>query len=262
MKLFFLSILLSFCGSTFASQISLKSQYLDQQPEILIKLPDSYETEKDKHYPVFIVLGGKDNVELVGSMLHRLHVSNGSNEHIVVGVKSTDPLNDLAPTVNLDPRGPVGAGGGADAFLNFIEIELVPFINKQYRVTNHKTISGHSVGGLLVIHAFHSRPSLFQAHLAFSPAVWWGKSETAEATKHYILSGSDTKSYLYLNIGTESGFMRDIYDSFTETLIRNRSIDLILKTEVYSESDHDFTFAAGLYSALRGLYKYQQVKGI
>ena len=262
MKLIVVAILLSFCGLTFASQITLKSQYLDKQPEILVKLPESYQTQKQKYYPVFIILGGKDNVELVSSMLRRLHVSNGSNEHVVVGVKSTNRLNDLAPTVNMDPRGPVGAGGGADAFLNFIEMELVPLINKQYRTTEHKTISGHSVGGLLVIHAFHSRPSLFQAHLAFSPAVWWGKNETAEATKNYILSGKNTESYLYLNIGTESGFMRGIYDSFTETLTRNRSTDLFLKTEVYQDSDHDFTFAAGLYSALRGLFRYQQGKGI
>lgn len=262
MKLIIIAIFLSFCGSSFAYSIDLKSKYLDKQPEILVNLPESYELEKDKYYPVFIILGGKDNVELVSSMLYRLHVSNGSNEHIVIGISSKNRLNDLAPTVNTDPRGPIGAGGGADSLLDYIEMDLVPFINNKYRTTNHRTISGHSVGGLLVIHAFHSRPNLFQAYLAFSPAVWWGKSETAEAAKRYVLSGKSAQSYLYLNIGAESGYMRGIYDSFTQTLIKNRSTDLFLKTEVYNDAEHDFTFAAGLYSALRGLFKYQQGRGI
>lgn len=227
-------------------------------PTITIQLPASYESSKAKRYPVLYLLDGESNDELVKGMLHRLHLSQGSNEHIIVGITSTNRLRDFAPTVNRDPRGPVGEGGGGDKFLDFIAFELIPAIDKKYRTNDHNVIAGHSVAGLLVIHSFHSRPDLFQAHLAFSPAVWWGKRETLEAAQHYVMSGDDVASYLYMNIGNEDGELREVYDAFAQTMSRNRSTDLVLQLEKFEHTGHDFTLAAGLYNALTGLYKYQQ----
>ncbi|MEO2279744.1 alpha/beta hydrolase [Pseudoalteromonas pernae] len=251
-----LLLLLSFASS--AANKTTAHKELSDAPEITVKLPASYDVDKTKRYPVIYVLDGTLNVELVQSMMQRLAESNGGNEHIVVGVESKNRLDDFAPTVNLDPRGPVGAGGGADSLLNYFESELIPTINNTYRTNNDKVIAGHSVAGLFVIHSYHSRPNLFQAHLAFSPAVWWGARETAQSAKQYVTSEQQTANFLYLNIGSEGGEMREVYDDLANTIARNRSVDLVLLLDEFSTADHDFTMAAGLYNALTGLYKYQQ----
>jgi predicted alpha/beta superfamily hydrolase len=114
----------------------------------------------------------------------------------------------------------------------------------------------------LVLHSFHTRPNLFQAHLAFSPAVWWGERATLKATQKYVLSNKDINSYLYMNIGSEGGEMRVVYDSLAQTISKNRTLGLSLRTDEFDYEGHGLTLAAGLYNAFKGLYKYQQSKGI
>ena len=249
-------------ASNFVSIKIPQSKIVTDTPNIIVSLPPSYESDITKTYPVLFVLDGELNGELVSGMLHRLNLSNGSNEHIIIGINSANRIGDFAPTVNMDPRGPVGQGGGGDKFLDFLESELIPHINEQYRTSKFNVIAGHSIAGLLVIHTFHSRPKLFQAHMAFSPAVWWGARETAKSAQNYILSKEAVASYLYMNIGSENGELRNVYDSFAQTIMRNRSTELELQLNEFDAVSHDFTMAAGIYNALAGLYKYQGRSGI
>jgi predicted alpha/beta superfamily hydrolase len=239
-----------------------QSTNMVETPNIIVALPPSYKSDTTKKYPVLFVLDGETNGELVDGMLQRLHLSNGSNEHIIVGVTSSNRLRDFAPTVNKDPRGPVGEGGGGDKFLDFLETELIPEVNTKYRTNDHNVIAGHSIAGLLVIHSFQSRPNLFQGHLAFSPAVWWGERETSQSTKKYVTTAKHIQNYLYMAIGSESGEMRQVYDSLAQTILRNRNIDFNVRFDEFEHEGHDFTMAAGLYNSLKGLFKHQQKLGI
>jgi len=234
------------------------STILEEARTVTVHLPDSYH-DSDTHYPTVYVLDGEADGELVASTLRRMAVSEGAREQVVVTIHATDRLRDYAPTINNDPRGPLGQGGGGDKFLDYMEKELVPFIGKHYRVNREKTLSGHSVGGLLVMHSFHSRPHLFNAHLAFSPAVWWGEQETLKATEEYVLSNKHIHTYLYMNIGAESGMMRRFYNALVRTISRNRNVDLYFKSEEFDGEPHGLTFSAGLYSALRGLARYNNL---
>lgn len=231
-----------------------------QGPDVTVTVPQSYDTDASKRYPVIYLLDGAVNQRMLNGMLQRLSLSDDAYEHIVVGIDTQDRINDFAPTVNMDPRGPVGQGGGGDNFLDFIEVELMPRINKEYRTTTFNILAGHSIAGLLVIHSFHSRPELFQAHLAFSPAVWWGERETLTSAQNYVLSKKGAESYLYMNIGSEAGEMRSVYDSFAKTILQNRSIELKLYLDESDHVAHDFTMASGLYNALSGLHQYQQAE--
>ena len=192
-------------GTELESTLSVASKIVTETPDVKIYYPHSYSQNKQQRYPVLYLLDGELNGVLVDSMLKHMSAANGAYEHIIVGIESSNRLRDFAPTVNRDPRGPVGEGGNGDKFLDFIEKELIPVINNRFRTNGHNVFAGHSVAGLLVIHSFQSRPHLFQAHLAFSPAVWWGEAKTAKETKKYILSNKGIENYLYLNIGNESG---------------------------------------------------------
>ncbi len=236
----------------------VSSNILKQDREITVYLPGSYPVEPDKRYRVMYVLDGESNGALVASMNRRMHLSGGANEHIVVSIYSIDRLNDYAPTVNQDPRGPVGAGGGADKFLNFIELELMPEINKNYRTSGARVVMGHSVAGLLVLHSLQSRPYLFHAHLAYSPAVWWGEQETRKAVQQFVISNLESPNYLYMNIGAEAGATREVYDAFANYVLRNRSVDLTIQIEEFAHAGHDFTLLAGLFTSLKSLHHYQQ----
>ena len=65
------------------------------------------------------------------------------------------------------------ADGGAAAFLEFIEKELVPHVEANYPVTQFRTLIGHSYGGLFTLFALAERPALFNYYLAIDPSMDW-----------------------------------------------------------------------------------------
>lgn len=243
-------------GTTYGERIA--SDVLNEERHVVVKLPKDYRVNISQRYPVLYLLDGEDNIDLAASLLERMHWSDGAMQHIVVGINNTDRLRDLAPTVNHDPRGPVGQGGGGDKFLDFIEKELIPLIEHKYRTENFRTFAGHSIGGLLVLHSFHTRPALFRAHLAFSPAVWWGNRETKEATKAYIVGSPNLEGLLYMNIGSEGGEMRQVYDSLERSIIQFRPAKLKFFSEHHQQISHGLTMPAGLFRAFEALFDYQK----
>lgn len=74
--------------------------------------------------------------------------------------------------------------GGADRFLDFIGTELAPEVGKHAPIDlGRQAIFGHSLGGLLVLHALFTRPKAFRYFIAGSPSIWWnGKAILKEKT--------------------------------------------------------------------------------
>ena len=64
--------------------------------------------------------------------------------------------------------------GGADAFLDFVETTVSPLVADAVPVdAEHRTLFGHSYGGLCTLHALFTRPGTFRNYVAASPSVWW-----------------------------------------------------------------------------------------
>jgi len=232
----------------------IESKSFSEPREAFVQLPESYYKQPHKTYPVIYRLDGKGNIPMVSAMLNKLHLSGDRPEVIIVAIESSDRTFDMTPTINHDPRGPVGKGGGADKFLDYIEKELIPLINSKYRTHDFKVISGSSIGGLFAIHALHSRPHLFQAYIAYSPAVWWGDRTTTKLTKEFIRTSTNLDSYLYINIGEEEGEMRDVYENFTSYLQLNTPSELRLFVESFDGVAHGLTSAVGAFNAYHKLF--------
>ena len=81
------------------------------------------------------------------------------------------------------PRGPgvpgippvdAAACGGLEGFLDMIAHEALPIVANRFVIdTRRMAVVGHSLGGLAVLHALFTRPTLFQSYLAISPSIWW-----------------------------------------------------------------------------------------
>jgi ferri-bacillibactin esterase len=60
-----------------------------------------------------------------------------------------------------------------DAFLQMIQDEVKPFVEKHYPVdTARQTLYGQSLGGLLVLRQIFRNPAAFQIYIAASPAIF------------------------------------------------------------------------------------------
>ncbi|CAM4395409.1 alpha/beta hydrolase-fold protein [Paenibacillus phoenicis] len=68
--------------------------------------------------------------------------------------------------------------GEADAFLDFLEQDLMPWVGKEWPIdSTRQAVVGHSLGGLLTLYALAIRPRLYSHYVAISPSVWWGEYE-------------------------------------------------------------------------------------
>jgi predicted alpha/beta superfamily hydrolase len=141
------------------------SKILDEKCEILIQLPYGYDAHPDRYYPVVYALDGGSHGQLInrtGSILQMASVSPGA---IVVGISNTNRNRDLPPGYILQDDEPGNFGEGA-AFLTFLEQELVPHIDQQYRTNGHRVLSGHSLAGLFAMDAFLENQTCFVVSFA------------------------------------------------------------------------------------------------
>ena len=137
------------------------SEVLGKKRTITIRLPRGY-TKSDARYPVVYVLDGESNFRPVESAVEFLARHGKIPEHIVVAVHNAGSRRaDMTPSkMRLDRR-----PGHAERFLDFIERELIPYIEKSYRCQPLRVLHGHSHGAILGTFALATRPKLFRWHL-------------------------------------------------------------------------------------------------
>ncbi|MDR7315494.1 alpha/beta hydrolase-fold protein [Brevibacillus nitrificans] len=110
------------------------------------------------------------------------------------------PLSEL-------PASPDGSEwpeqGGAAYFLDFLEDEVKPMIEKEFPVDpKQQTIFGHSLGGLFVLYALFSRPYSFQNYIAGSPSIHWNERVLLERERAFTGMLEEKKTIrLFIGLG-------------------------------------------------------------
>ena len=125
----------------------------------------------DKHYPVVYVLDGDAHFLSTVGMIQQLSQANGNTilpEMIVVGIENTNRQRDLTPSL-VTP----GNNAKVNPFLDFLETELIPYVDKNYNTAPYRILVGHSLGGLTAIDILTNSPELFNAYIAIDPSMWY-----------------------------------------------------------------------------------------
>ena len=141
--------------------LSLTSKILKMERKFAVYLPPDYETS-DRSYPVLYLLhgGGDDQTGWVqfGEVL-------SITDKAIAEGKST-PMIIIMPDANTGRRGYTNSATGDWQYEDFFFQELMPFVEKKYRIKAEKrfrAISGLSMGGHgSFIYALH-RPDLFSS---------------------------------------------------------------------------------------------------
>jgi predicted alpha/beta superfamily hydrolase len=239
-------------------RITLKSAVLAEERTILVRTPPGYETNK-LTYPVLYMTDGDAHMGHTASTIEFLTQNGRIPELIVVGVTNTDRTRDLTPTksTNKNPAGAVQfpTAGGADNFLKFFETELIPEIEKQYRVQPYRIFAGHSLGGLFAIHAMITKPGLFNSYVAVSPSLQWEKGETLKRAAEFLNNQKEMKVTLYVSIGNEPGAIGESFDSFKELLSKTNIHGFEWQAERMNDEDHGSVVLRSHYFGLRKVYE-------
>lgn len=150
---------------------TMHSTLLNEDRKVVVHLPASYDTS-GKSYPVLYLLDGTPEflLEMI-AITNRLRNDRNGPEMIIVAIENDDRNRDMMPVVAKGFPGPPRA----EAFLGFLEKELVPDIDKAYRTTQPRILQGKSLSGLFTIYALLAKPTTFNGYVACS-AGWFAEN--------------------------------------------------------------------------------------
>lgn len=194
-------------------KLIFQSEILNEERELWIYKPPSYENSKNK-YPVLYLLDGDNHFHHTTGIIQFLATRDRMPEMMVVALPNTagNRTRDLTPPTQVDRTNDYPASGGADNFLRFINDELIPYVDNNYRTTSHKTLVGHSLGGLFVIHSLLTRPEIFNDYIAISPALWWDDAAIISRADSILEINPDLIASLYMTLGNEdSRYLSNIW---------------------------------------------------
>ncbi|MEP7343328.1 MAG: alpha/beta hydrolase-fold protein, partial [Acidobacteriota bacterium] len=188
-------------------RLSLKSAVLGEERIVLVRTPDEYE-RSGQRYPVLYLTDGDRQIGHTISTIEFLARNGRIPELIVVGITNTDRTRDLTPNKGIlrNPDGkPVQfpTAGGADKFLKFIETELIPSIETDYRTQPYRVFAGHSFGGLFALHALMTRPEVFNAYIAVSPTFPWDDGLPLKEAETFCKERKEANRTLFFTVGNE-----------------------------------------------------------
>ena len=104
------------------------------------------------------------------------------------------------------------SSGGADAFLQVLKDEIIPFVETHYKVSNtDRVLIGNSKSGLAAVHTFLTKPALFNRYIIISPSIWWDDYFKTRAER-YVMTQSTAideelfakETRIYFAVGEES----------------------------------------------------------
>ncbi|QTE39659.1 alpha/beta hydrolase-fold protein [Mucilaginibacter gossypii] len=157
--------------------IHFKSKVMAETRTLWIHVPDDYYTSNND-YPVFYVLDGDSHFNYLARTTDFLsgYDRNRTPKMIVVGVVNIDRGRDFTPVYLKKQDGnrdssKIMPDTGAGRFLRYLQQEVVPYIDKNYRVQPYRILAAHSLGGLFALYAKETDPLLFPGMILSSPVT-------------------------------------------------------------------------------------------
>ncbi|HEU4796694.1 MAG TPA: alpha/beta hydrolase-fold protein [Pyrinomonadaceae bacterium] len=237
--------------------VGIKSAVLGEERVVLVRLPAGYENNKLR-YPVLYMTDGDGHMGHTASTVDFLTRNGRMADLIVVGVTNTDRTRDLTPTKSAAKNAAGNlqwpTSGGADNFLKFFETELIPAIEKDYRVQPYRIFAGHSLGGLFAIHAMVSKPGLFNSYISVSPSLQWDNGVTLKRAEEFLKNQKESNVTLYVSLGNEPGPIGDSFDAFKAMLAKTNIKGFAWQAEHLTDEDHGSVVLRSHYAGLRKVY--------
>lgn len=287
-----------------ASEVhAVRSEHLNRTIRLSVGLPLG-RPPATGHYPVLYLLDGDLAFPLVRQIALSLQFAGELPPVLIVGIGYEGGLRsamrwrslDYTPTAdeayNEYARRWEGAPddaqvtGGAQAYLDFIEHELKPYIEATFPADpNDSAIFGASFGGLFAAVALLERPALFQRYIMSSPSLWWHSNyifdqeaalaktrQLPRARVFFAVGGRENRDYEELMLEKATGPIRasmldfrklmgddvDMIETmqlFADRLRSRHYADVKIDTRIFPDATHASTPPMTLAQGLRVVFE-------
>jgi len=258
---------------------SLHSKILNEVQEIWVHVPSrpkEHEVFAPKRYPVVYVLDGDWHFRSVAGMVSFLSTDfeNGAGttpEMIVVGIISKNRTRDLTPTNitklwNGKEERYLRQSGGGEKFLNYIENELIPYIDSHYPTEPYRMLIRHSFGGLFAVNTLITKPKLFNSYGIIDPSLWWDDKLLLRKVVSPLQHGEFTGKKLFVGIADTVLVLKDsggnrahisANNEFIQMLEKKKSSGFTFDWKYYQKENHATVPFKAEYDAIRNVFKHK-----
>lgn len=244
--------------------IPIHSKNTGRDHELVVVYPSSYKTNPDKRYPVLYYLDAYWDTPLLVSTYGNLQYDNVVPEFIMVGL-SYPSSADYGKERRLDYTFTAmdEQSGKAHLFLDFIQHEVAPLIETQFRgEKTNRIIAGNSLGGLFTITAAYQAPDFFAGFIALSPAVEWDKQALVALDNSYAKKHKAMNGRMFISYGsTEYPAFRDPVIQFQKQLAGRKYQGLELLNYAMEGLDHTGIKGDGYVRGLIWVWKTKKPAG-
>ncbi|WP_420401578.1 alpha/beta hydrolase-fold protein [Flagellimonas sp.] len=225
----------------------LYSQILQENRTLQIATPNSYAISNSA-YPVLFVLDSEYIFEYAKGSVDFLSNNFGFHpEVIVVGIPNTDRNRDLY--VTLQPE------GSYLKFIQFLEEELLPYIQNNYRTNGFKLLFGWSSGAGLANYVMVKKPKAFDAYILAGAGIG---PNTAAFIKQELDSNAYKNTFFFASAegSTPRADGLKTHQQLIEE-INPKGLDWKFKT--YPSANHVEAMSKGLYDGLKFVFRHYHI---
>lgn len=253
-------------------QFSIISKYVEGETYVIqVGLPSGYSSSQ-KSYPVLYVTDGDVLFGMAKGIANEgwMRLGNDIKDIIVVGIgygQGMDVLwknraRDMTPSK--DTLKAMGKqfpnAGGADNFLKFIQYELFPIVNKNYRISpDSVAIFGHSFGGLFAAYILFKQPELFHGYIISSPSIQWNNKSLLKLEAEYFSNHKELNKIVYLSIGSLENWRNNEpinnLNELSQIIQAHNYKGLTLVTRIFEGETHPSVTPTVLSNGMRTLFK-------
>ncbi len=240
----------------------LPSRFVDEEFKIHVYLPRDY-PEKGRRYPVIYLLDAEYSFGCVAYVVRRLIKGREIPPAIVVGVSYEVPYEDFYRRRERDYTPSEAhleefpAAGHGPAFLQFLEKELVPFVNATYATEpDDRTLIGLSFSGLFSTWVLFEHSEVINRYVIISPSLWWDNGACFRYEEAYAKNHQSLRARVYLTAGERDG--RNIVKDVPRLIDRleSRSYEgLSLGGGLLEDETHRTIFPNAVTRGLRFVFK-------
>lgn len=254
--------------------VKIQSKALNQEREILIYTPEDYDARTNEYFNVIYVFDSQSRefFDYTSSIVSFL--GGADQSFIVVGISSPynekldySRRNDFLPKIESEAyKKQAGTHhGNADNFSNYVESEVIPYINTKYRTLNQNIAVGHSLGASFILYSLVKKPNLFRNYFAISPNLAYDENKLSKELTHFDYSKVKNSTFIYLSHADEGvDYWQDwkparesVYAFFKDTL---KDKNITVETAAFPNNSHWSTFPPSLNRAFESYFKNMQSK--
>lgn len=224
-----------------------QSSKLDAYRRLKIQLPRDYEENTEKVYPIIIVLDANYLFEPVAGNVDYFSYWEDMPESIVVGIMQGDSRYD---DCNYDDKTFMPADTGAD-FFEFIGMELIPYIDKNYRTAKFTIAIGHDFTANFINYYLFKDPPMFNGYISLSPDL----APLLDERLPERIPEIQSKIFYYLATGSDDiKDLREISESLNNSLKGLKSDNFDYNFDNFEGATHYSLVARAIPSALEKMF--------